>query len=536
MKQSTILRMGKLDSLPVELIEYIFGGLDVGTLCSLRATCRGFRSFVDDMKDMEGEFHVLSELPEQSSLTQSCYLVPGEDTFEGEDVPFTMDQLEDPDSGLLFWVSRLRGILVQGNDTHTDSFAKFFDRLLNFFEKHKIGGFEIRIEPYLRLGRAMDELVQRINQSTAEFSVDVTFADGYDPEFEDLEEGYLQSEPYIELGRKFQKVKFRLIDEFNPVNLFYFPEECDKLVHVIFTNLSRKGERLDTTPMYMVDLPTLFRAETVVLNELLLEGLRLYVADMLDGWERLEMDKFIMSGCLLFQDEDDEDQFEDLEELEGFIENQQVSRDGRFNLMHYDFKCMAKKVEIEQQLPDILQAFRFPRITELEVLNPPNPDYDPYPFYQHPDLKHVQLYLGPLDIEEPIFARFEYLSNVETLKLVHAKLADQVRDIVKSLVSVCPKLKRIEAIDWNELTSTTFCAPSWTEGVSQLLTYYPIRDNIQNHSHTNPFDLQFTVMEALEDALFHHDPWFFDDSDESEIYSFEGHYTGDSDDDNDIFP
>jgi hypothetical protein len=69
-------------------------------------------------------------------------------------------KLEDPRSGLWFWVSRLDMVLVQGDGTHTREFVQYLDRLLRVFEAQGIGGFEIRILPYLMFGIQLQELVQ----------------------------------------------------------------------------------------------------------------------------------------------------------------------------------------------------------------------------------------------------------------------------------------------------------------------------------------------------------------------------------------
>jgi hypothetical protein len=51
-------------------------------------------------------------------------------------------------------------VLVQGDGTHTREFVQYLDRLLRVFEAQGIGGFEIRILPYLMFGIQLQELVQ----------------------------------------------------------------------------------------------------------------------------------------------------------------------------------------------------------------------------------------------------------------------------------------------------------------------------------------------------------------------------------------
>lgn len=94
--------------------------------------------------------------------------------------------------------------------------------------------------------------------------------------------------------------------------------------------------------------------------------------------------------------------------------NCQQSAPGKFALLDHGYTCMAETVVVEQQLPDILRAFRFPRIRELEILDNSNPNYDHYIFQENSDFKHLKRYFGSIDVRQPNLDAFKHLSNLET--------------------------------------------------------------------------------------------------------------------------
>lgn len=518
--------MRKFDNLPTELLECICTDLPTVTLCALRATCKAFKVFVDDLKDVGGEVRVASIFPNTETgqvdcagtPLQWCSLVPGGTSF---DVPFTMDELEDPKSGLLFWGLRLSMVLIEGNDTQSSQFMKFFDRLLRFFEKHKVRGVKIRIDPVLYLGDPLVEFVRRVNKSTADLSVNVIFANTeiHDGDVEEMGEdrnSFYSTSELISLGPKFQVVKFFLEDDFNPAEHFQFTKNCDKLETLSFSSLSIDGYRLDSTPLHMSVIPAMFQANAVMLDMVFLEGLRLFVNEDLSKWGRLEMELFTMFGCRLYDDEDDDDLRDQFEAADGDwfgVGDEQESRLDRFDLVHKGFQCMAEKVVLEEQLPDILRAFRFPRLTELEVRNTTNPLYDHSIFEHQADFKRLESYLGPIDIDQPVYEAFEHLCNVKVLRILHdSPETANPSDVIESLVARCPKVKSIELIDCDDLMSTTYCEPDWREEISQPLPGFPIRTMM--HSPADPLDMQMSVIQALQQAIAGHNwPNFGDNYD-----------------------
>ncbi|KAA8917668.1 hypothetical protein TRICI_000165 [Trichomonascus ciferrii] len=541
--------MGKFEQLPVELIENVCKNLDIAQLCSLRSTCKTFQAVVDDMKSLQCKIEFdamhLDVGPDDDEFL--CFYLITDGAIASDWNQFAIDQLEDPQSGLLFWAARLSEVLVTGNSTHTTEFVNLMDGLLCVFESEEIGGFGIRIEPYLRFGTQLEELVNRINASTAQFEMDVTFAEGYD----DSE----YNGDTILLGPKFQKVKFHLSGAFHPDGFFEFSNDCRKLKSVVASNLSvYDDERLDMFPWSLLEIPHLFAlTDSIEIDELKLEGLELLVCSSLKDWGNIFMDRFVMTNVLLYGDtydysgsdtnDDDETEndagsvsdgwedsgdgvdygddntpFEDIED-----EDYQQSSPRKFALLDRGHKCMAKTVVIEQQLPDILRAFRFPRIKELEILNNVNTNYDHYVFQENPDFKSLERYVGPIDIEKPNLDAFKHLSNLETLTIIHLLAATRKPStLIDPLRSACPKLDCIELINTTHLHSTVYRAPNWVEREPENLDKLPFRDPILD-IYIQHEDLQMTVMEALEQEFFLYSPWspspgYFDYYDDDDFF------------------
>ncbi|KAA8917669.1 hypothetical protein TRICI_000166 [Trichomonascus ciferrii] len=322
-------------------------------------------------------------------------------------------------------------------------------------EENAVSGFQVNIEPYIRLGPQLDGFVARINESAVDFQVSLTFADAYDGD-------NLAHHQIATLSRHFTDVRFRLNDNFFPTNHFAFDENCN-ISKLAISNLSRNGSRLSAIPWKLAEIPNLFSA-AVGFVLLKLEGLELETEGELSGWSKIQVDELSMHGCVYH-----------------------VS--GKGSLRRKPSKgpssrkpqCMAKKITIQRQGLDFLYGFEFPCVSEFKIQSEyiqPNG----FPITPTAVIQNLQLYSGPIEPTNFDPATFSGLAKLQSLELVYSYTYQDLSHFVLPLLRHCPNLMSIQFISTLQRVSRAFKYPDWSEvkepynySLPSRITDYPPR-------------------------------------------------------------
>jgi hypothetical protein len=441
--------MTSIKDLPVELVAKVSESLDFGGLLKLRGVCRGLKVVVEGLKKLDCELKVDSSFPRNTrgvfwaaTPCHNSYLFPLGDAASRRGRPLVIDKFEEPGSGLMFWLSRIKVVNIDGNDTHSPEFRVYWGKLLRYMEGNAVSGFKVKILPYIRLGSTLDDFVARINESAIDFQVSLTFADAYNGVNS-------QHQQKAILGKHFTDVRFRLKDDFFPTDHFVFDKNC-KISKLTISNLTLDDTRLSTCSWALCAIPVLFVAN-VKFELLKLEGLRLQTGGDLSEWRKVLVDELFIRGCVY------------------------DAGDGSSNTM---YQCMAKKIIIQQQQLDFLYEFKFPFLSELKIQTDPLYNrHRGFPVASTANFQNLRIYSGPIDISTFNPETFSGLTKLQSLELVHSEFHEDLSNFVEPLLYHCPSLKSIKFISTNGRVSNAFQYPDWSE-VKELYQYFipsPIR-------------------------------------------------------------